>query len=106
MAMRGERSEKMRAKFPQPLDASRFKRIMARNLLLQMRYRHDGLPLPQAAARTGAATVLLAAVLYLVMGGIASADLGPARQAGLTTRAEIRDFQRSHGLVPDGVVGM
>jgi hypothetical protein len=49
--------------------------------------------------------VLLAAVLYLVMGGTAFATLGPARQAGLTTRAEIRDFQRSHGLVPDGVVG-
>jgi Putative peptidoglycan binding domain len=49
--------------------------------------------------------VLLAAVLYLVMGGTAFADLGPARQAGLTTRAEVRDFQRSHGLVPDGVVG-
>lgn len=49
--------------------------------------------------------MLLAAVLYLVMGGTAFADLGPARQAGLTTRAEIRDFQRSHGLVPDGVVG-
>jgi hypothetical protein len=78
---------------------------MARNVLLQMRYRHDGPPLPQAAARTGAATVLLAAVLYLPMGGTAFADLGPARQAGLTTRAEIRDFQRSHGLVPDGVVG-
>jgi hypothetical protein len=70
-----------------------------------MRYRHDGPPLPQAAARTGAATVLLAAVLYLVIGGTAFADPGPARQAGLTTRAEIRDFQRSHGLVPDGVIG-
>jgi hypothetical protein len=39
------------------------------------------------------------------MAGTATADLGPARSAGLNTRAEIRDFQRSHGLKADGVVG-
>jgi hypothetical protein len=49
--------------------------------------------------------VLLAAAVYLVMAGTASANLGPARNAGLKTRAEIRAFQRSHGLVPDGVMG-
>lgn len=70
-----------------------------------MRYRHDGPPLPQAAAHTCAATLLLAVTVYLVMAGTASADLGPAQAAGLSTRAEIRGFQRSHGLKPDGIVG-
>jgi hypothetical protein len=70
-----------------------------------MRYCHDGPRLPHAAARTGVAIVLLAAAMHLVVAETASAKLEPVQGDGLKTRAEIRGFQRSHGLKPDGIMG-
>jgi hypothetical protein len=70
-----------------------------------MRYRHDGSHRPHAAKRTRAATFLLAILLALALTSTASASPGTAGSLGLKTRAQIRHFQRAHGLVADGIVG-
>jgi murein L,D-transpeptidase YcbB/YkuD len=49
--------------------------------------------------------VLLAAAKHLVVAETASAKLEPVQGAGLKTRAEIREFQRGHGLKADGIMG-
>jgi len=49
--------------------------------------------------------VLLAAAMHLVVAETASAKLEPVQGAGLKTRAEIREFQRGHGLKADGIMG-